>query len=192
MGSLKKKNCKEMSQNENSNAIAIQPSSMAPAQVPIIIQANQDFNNGLFALFDDCGLTLKTCICPCLTFNSTQKELPQTCNYVPLYTCGWILMACTTPAITAVSGFVSATTLFKLWGMSGWLQTAGACMEGWAVYDHRKAIKEKDNLPPMDCLDCLIVVFCTCCAVIQHERQTHPTTFVVVAPVTAQPVAAQP
>ena len=118
-----------MSQNENSEAIAIQPSSMAPAQEgflflteskasstskkrpekpPVIIYATQYFNVRLFDCFDDAGLALKTWFLPFLTFNSTQKRLPGTINCVPLLTCGWALLVCAVPVYcVATSGILT-------------------------------------------------------------------------------------
>ncbi|CBY36985.1 unnamed protein product, partial [Oikopleura dioica] len=174
----------EMTAQENSEAIAIQPSSMAPAQ-PVVISADGNLNVGLFGCFEDFGLSIKTAFCPCLTYSSTQKELNSK-NLVSLVVCGCSLMLASGPPIGSLLGTSLPAAGLTMTQWTNSIYTVGGCCQGVALYEQRKAIRERDNLASMSFTDFLAIVCCQCCALVQHERHTHPD-LVMVVPVTAQP-----
>ena len=145
-------------------------------KVPLLISVedgiprNNEWRHGLFGCTDDIGECLLVWFCPCVIFGLIARD---SCH--PGYWC---------------DGFFGA-----LFGCLGFIFCQQAAMCAWGL-SLRPNIRRKYGIQGDRILDCLAVLFCSRCALLQERKQLKeslpPANQVVVVQQQQNPITAVP
>jgi len=110
---------------------------------------NDEWNNGLFDCFSG-GVCLKGTFCPCFVYGKTQHRIKD-------------------PSMAGYSSMNSDCFI--------WCGTQYCCGIGW-IFNcmQRGDIRKRFGINGGGCTDCLASACCTCCVVIQSEKEVVERT----------------